>query len=188
MGERNSENADSEKQELREVVDWECVCDQWSLGEKTESGDLVLLAAEVGLRGMPSQPTVGDALGVWEPDLGEREALGDLPTLPGRWFLALNFSSQTGSLTWEVHSAFPRVDANLRASSRIRASLMGSFSARRFLAQLERVRSMSGNLDLFLRGGERRPSSGIKYLSFWRRTFETVLGSLLDNIERKRVC
>jgi hypothetical protein len=44
-----------------------------------------------------------------------------------------------------------------------------------FLAQLDRARSISGNLPFDLFMGDRLPSSWYRYFSFWRNTFETVL-------------
>lgn len=98
-----------------------------------------------------------------------------LDRAPMRWFFCLNFSSQLLLLALRWLSELPTVCAKNRALSRIMASDSGKPCLWWFLAQLERARSISGNLPLDLFMGERLPSSWYRYFSFWRKTFETVL-------------
>jgi hypothetical protein len=125
---------------------------------------------------------------VWELELvftriGLSASLAVLSTVlfldfddPPRLFSCLNFSSQLEVKTLGLPSGLPQVAANIRALSLIMASVRGLFPSRRwFRAQFARAFSISGTLPLLLLMGERLPSSMLRYFSFWRRTFETVL-------------
>ena len=132
-----------------------------------------------------SSGEVGEiALGVCEPDLVSKcmsppsDSLASerfLCLAPGRLFFCLNFSSHAVLFTLAWHSWLPTVVAKKRALSRIMSSFRGKPCLTWFRAQLAMARSISGNLPLPLFTGERLPSSGNKYLSFCRRTLETVL-------------
>jgi len=98
-----------------------------------------------------------------------------LDLAPMRWFFCLNFSNQLVLLALRWLSVLPTVWAKKRALSRIMASDRGSPCLWWFLAQLDRARSMSGNLPFDRFMGDRLPSSWYRYFSFWRNTFDTVL-------------
>lgn len=96
---------------------------------------------------------------------------------PLEWtlFLCLNFSSQAALLALTWHSEMPRLVANNRALSRIMVSVKVMPCFRVFFAHTDSARSMSGNLPLLRLMGDLLPSSGNRYFSFCRRTFDTVL-------------
>jgi hypothetical protein len=94
------------------------------------------------------------------------------PPIP---FFCLNFSSQLVlfALTWL--SLLPTVAAKNLAFSLIAASVSGMPCFCEFRTQLANARSMSGNLPFALFTGDKLRSSGNRYFSFCRKTFETVL-------------
>ena len=94
---------------------------------------------------------------------------------PRRLFFCLNFSSQAVVVTFSLPSGQPQILAKKSAFSLIISSLRGCPLLWRFFAQLDRALSISGTLPLALLMGDRLPSSGFRYFSFWRRTLETVL-------------
>jgi hypothetical protein len=137
---------------------------------------------------------VGDIpLGVWDVEgpselreflsgiLVSEALLVNLPVpMP---FFCLNFSSQFALASFRrvslrVSLLLFTLVANRWACSVIAASLVASPFLCWFLTQTERVFSTSGNLPLVLFTGDRLRSSGKRYFSFTRRTFDTVLGEV----------
>lgn len=90
-------------------------------------------------------------------------------------FFCLNFSSQVELLVFRWLSLLPTVVAKNRAFSLMAASVKGRPFFWLFLTQFESALSMSGNLPFARFTGDKFRSSGNKYFSLWRKTFETVL-------------
>jgi hypothetical protein len=93
------------------------------------------------------------------------------PPIP---FFCLNFSSQLVllALLW---SPFPTVAAKNLAFSLIAASVRGIPCFWEFRTQFASARSISGNFPLARFTGDKLRSSGKRYFSFCRKTFDTVL-------------
>lgn len=94
---------------------------------------------------------------------------------PFKMFFCLNFSSHAPLFTLAWQSELPTVCAKNLALSLIRSSSSGRPCRWWFLAQLDKARSISGNLPFGRFMGDWSPLSIAKNFSFWRRTLDTVL-------------
>jgi len=117
----------------------------------------------------------GEALDMWAlSGMLVSEALRI--SLPGPMpFFCLNFSSQEWLLVLTGLSPAVKCAAKYWARSLISASVIGWPDFWALRAQLARAFSISGSLPFARRTGELLRSSGNRYFSFWRSTFDTVL-------------
>lgn len=90
-------------------------------------------------------------------------------------FFCLNFSSQLALVSFKSPSLWFTPVANRCACSVMAASVRERPFLWLFLTQTESAFSMSGNLPFVRFTGDKLRSSGNRYFSLWRRTFETVL-------------
>jgi len=101
---------------------------------------------------------------------------------PASPFFCLNFSSQLVLRDFRWFSVLPPTPCEkCLAFSMISPSDRSCPDCCAFFAQLDRARSMSGNLLLDRLTGDPLLSSGKRYFSFWRRTLDTVLDCALED-------